>query len=230
MDQVDFMNTMRTIGWSSGAANGYEEIAYGAALSLMHYRDHLTQPGRMAWAQANNRLSDAGRQGIQRTRQGYFLSVVNQLRLQTYGINFDDTAIAHQPMLVTTPWAQTDAEFQFSMNYINTGQMPDESRFVPQVLSKDGQIVAQKVTDTLKKEALKYLEKGAVAVGGAAVATFFKVKNTTLAGLVTDIAWELIKSRLNELQKKDVVARFRIDEERRKHLANIGQSTYRPTS
>ena len=66
IDQTDFGNSLRTIGWSTAAVQGFEADAYGAALLLIHYIDHLTPAGRLAWARANNTASDVGQQGIRK--------------------------------------------------------------------------------------------------------------------------------------------------------------------
>ena len=230
MDQVDFTNTMATIGWSPASVIGFEPVAYGAALSLIHYQSGLTPLGRQGWVKSNNLLSDVGQVGVMKTKEGSFLSYINQLRLTTFGPGFDDRSVSHQPMLAITPWAQTDAQFQYSMNFINTGQIPDDKQFTEKFLNHDEHIVADNVASTLKKEAVKYMEKGAVAIGGGAVQLFFKVKKAAAGGLILDIVGNVVMDSIKQLQTKEVVGRFKTDEVRRRYLAEQGQSTYRVTS
>jgi hypothetical protein len=224
-DPIDFNNSMRTLGWSVGAVGGFEELAYGAALTLIHYQG-MTSAGRLAWAKANALQSREGQSGVMKTKQGAFLAYLNQLRLGTFGIAFDDHSVSHQTSLLSNPWALTDPQFQYCMFYIKTGRLPDDEKFKDQIFSKNGQIVASHIEETLQKQALKYLEKGAVTVGGAAIETLFKIKNATVVGLASDIALDVLQKKLEEREKKDTTARYQLDEARRVHLASKGASTY----
>lgn len=86
IDPVDFDNSLQTIGYSPAAVKGFESDAYGSTLLLIHFIDQLTAAGRLAWVNANNQRSDIGQTGIQKTQEGFFLSWLNQLRMQVYGI------------------------------------------------------------------------------------------------------------------------------------------------
>ncbi len=113
------------------------------------------------------------------------------------------------------------------MLYIKTGRAPDESKFAKHFLNPTEQMVAGKVEDTLKKKALEYLQKGAIAIGGAAVETFFKIKGSTLGGLALDVGWSLLSDQLAKMQLADRTARYAIDETRRLYLVPKGLSSYR---
>jgi hypothetical protein len=228
-DRVDFDNSIRTLGWSTSAVAGFEEIAYGAALTLIHYQD-MTPAGRLAWAKANALRSRANRSGAMQTNQGAFLAALNQLRLVAFGIAFDDHSVSHQPSLVSNPWSLTDPQFQFCMFYIKTGRVPDDEKFRDKIFSKKGEIVANHVEDTLKKQALAYLEKGALTIGGGAIELFFKVKKMTWFGFLSDVSMDFIKAQLDERTKQDMIARYQVDEARRVHLAAKGRSTYQKIS
>ena len=198
MDQAEFYLTMATLGWSTAAVTEFEEVAFGAALSLVHYQDGLTPQGRMAWASANNRASHVGQKGIQRTKQGSYLKYLNGLRMQTFGLAYDDHSVSHQPILATKPWAQTDAQFQFCMNYINTGQVPDDAKFKDQMLSNNEQVVADQIASALKKEATKYLDLGIAGLGGAA-AFVWKLKKATIGGVVFEVGKTILMSYVDEI-------------------------------
>ncbi len=230
MDQTDFNNTMATLGWSAAAVSGFEEIAYGAAVSLIHYQDHLSPAGRQGWARANNELSDKGQSGILKTKQGFFLSWINQLRLQTFGTAFDDDSVSHQAILAVTPWALTDVQFQYCMNYIRTGQVPDSKQFEKKYLTDTEALIAKKVSDVVGKEAEKFLEYALVFAGGRSVALFFKIKKSTVGGAVADVAWNILANQLKSIQVADVTARFTCDEQRRKYLSHKGLSSYQPVA
>ena len=45
IDNVDFKNSLQTIGWQSAAVGGFEADAYGAVLMLIHYVGNLTPAG-----------------------------------------------------------------------------------------------------------------------------------------------------------------------------------------
>ena len=227
MDQAEFYLTMATLGWSTAAVQGFEEVAFGAALTLIHYQDGLTSQGRMTWANANHRASHIGQKGIQKTRQGSYLTYLNGLRMQTFGLAYDDHSVSHQPILATTPWAHTDAQFQFCMNYINTGQFPDDEKFKDQIFSKDQQLVSDQVQKSLTKEALKYFELGVALYGGKFLSGLLELKKLTLVGLGLDIIKMLVVAAVDEFTKQQVVERFKTDEGRRKYLAGVGRSTYR---
>jgi hypothetical protein len=226
-DPIDFSDSLRTLGLSTTQTSGMEEEAYGAALMLIHYQN-LTPMGRIAWAQANAAEIRGGwdRSSGMRSRRAALFNSLNQLRLGTYGIAFDDHSVSHQVTLLSNPWSLTDPQFQYCMMYIKTGQLPDEEKFVDKIFSKNGQIVAQHVEDTTKKLAMEFLEKGAAWVGGKTVEVLFKVKKATWGGLVIDTVFDLFSAHINELQKKATIARYQLDEARRIHLASKGKSTY----
>lgn len=227
IDQVDFSNTMRTIGWNTQAVQGFEQEAYGAALSLIHYIDHLTPAGRLAWAQANNAASRKGQSGIQKTKDGTYLSWLNQLRLQVYGLGVDDESVTEQPMRVQAPWSLSDAEFSYCMLYIKTGRAPDESKFEKQYLNATEQMVAGKVEDSLRSQALQYLELGAAAVGGTALRAYFTVQRSWVGGVVLTIAWAALSAELAKRELATLTARYTLDEQRRLYLGAKGLSNYK---
>jgi hypothetical protein len=229
-DKVDFANSLRTVGWNTAAVQGFEQDAYGATLLLIHFIDHLTPAGRLAWARSNNMASDVGQRGIQKTKEGFFLGWLNQLRLGVYGTAFDNESVTKQPSRVSSPWSLNDAEFTYCMLYIKTGRAPDPAKFEKRFLSANAQMIAGKVEDTLKKKALEYLQKGAIAVGGAAVETFFKIKGSTVGGLVLDVGWNLLSDQLAKVQLADLTARYAIDETRRMYLVPKGLSAYQQIS
>ncbi len=226
MDQVDFQNTMRTLGWSSQAVQGFEADAYGAALCLIHYIDHLTPAGRIAWANASMRASHIGQQGIRRTREGSYLSWLNQLRMSVYGLGFDDESVTKQTMRVSNPWSLSDAEFTYCMLYIRTGREPDTDKFQKKYLAPLESKVAGKLTDTLEGEALKYLETAAITLGGAAIGAFFKFKNSTIGGAVIGFAFDMLKETMAKQMLADLTARYESDEARRLYLVPKGLSSY----
>lgn len=230
-DPIDFTNSLRTLGLSTTQTSGMEEEAYGAALALIHYQS-MTPTGRLAWAQANAAEIRGGwdRSSGMRSRRGALFSGLNQLRLGTFGTAFDDHSVSHQVTLLSNPWSLTDPQFQYCMNYIKTGQLPDEDKFVDKIFSKKGQIVAQHVEDEAKKQTMKYLEKAAVMIGGKTVEVLFKVKKITVVGLVIDCGLDLLRDQLKELDKKLTIPRYQLDEARRIHLASKGKSTYRSVS
>jgi hypothetical protein len=226
-DPIDFTNSLRTLGLSPTETGGMEEEAYGAALTLIHYQD-MTPIGRVAWAQANAAEIRGGwdRSSGMRSRRGALFNRLNLMRLGTFGVAFDDHSVSHQVTLLSNPWSLTDPQFQYCMMYIKTGRLPDEEKFADQIFSKKGQMVAQRVQDTLKKQALKYLEKAAIVVGGRAIEVLFKVKNAAIGGLLIDIVFDMLSAQIKELEKKTTIARYQLDEARRIHLASKGKSTY----
>ena len=226
-DLIDFDNSLRTVGWNAAAVRDFETVAYGAVLSLIHYIDRLTPEGRLAWSRANNRQSDIGQQGVQKTREGSFLAWLNQLRLQVYGTALDDQSVGLQPMRVSNPWSLNDQEFTYCMMYIKTGRVPDTDKFEKHVLSPTQKLVADRVTDDLKDKALEYLEKGAILVGGSIAARVFKISGATPASVVIDVAWSYFSNQLEKAQLSDLTARYAIDEQRRLYLASRGLSSYR---
>ena len=226
-DPIDLDNSLRTVGWNIAAVRDFETVAYGAVLSLIHYIDHLTPEGRLVWSRANNRQSDIGQRGVQKTREGSFLAWLNQLRMQVYGTAFDDRSIRLQPMRVSNPWSLNDHEFTYCMMYIKTGRMPDPDKFEKHILTPTQELVADKVTDDLKDKALEYLEKGAILVGGRIAETAFKIKGATPVSVAMDAAWIVLTDRLEKAQIKDLTARYAIDEQRRLYLSSKGLSSYR---
>ena len=113
------------------------------------------------------------------------------------------------------------------MMYIKTGQAPDTAKFEKRLLNPAEQLIAGKVRDSLVKEAVSYLEAGAVVLGGRIVEVVFKVKNTTIGGVAVDIAWSLLSKQLAKVQLQDLTARYEIDERRRLYLASKGLSSYK---
>jgi hypothetical protein len=227
-DPIDFANSLRTLGLSTVQTSGMDEEAYGAALTLIHYQN-MTPTGRLAWAQANAAEIRGGWDSNSRlrSRRGALFSTLNRLRLGTFGTAFDDHSVSHQATLLSNPWSLTDPQFQYCMLYIKTGQLPDEDKFVDKVFSKNGQIVVQHVEDEAKKQAMKYLEKAAIVVGGKTVEVLFKVKKITVVGLAIDIGLDMLKDRLKEMDKQTTIPRYLLDEARRIHLASKGKSTYK---
>jgi hypothetical protein len=230
-DPIDFSYSLRTLGLSTTQTSGMEDEAYGAALALIHYQN-MTPTGRLAWAQANAAEIRGGwdRNGAMRSRRGALFNSLNQLRLGTFGLAFDDHSVSHQATLLSNPWSLTDPQFQYCMMYIKTGQLPDEDKFVDKIFSKKGQIVAQHVEDEAKKQTMKYLEKAAIVIGGKTIEILFKVKKITAVGLAIDIGLDLLQDQLKELDKKMTIPRYQLDEARRIHLASKGKSTYQSMS
>lgn len=113
------------------------------------------------------------------------------------------------------------------MMYVQTGRAPDTAKFEQRVLNPTERLIADKVTDSLKKKALEYLQKGAVILGGAAVETLFKIKGSTIGGLVIDVGWSLLSDQLAKRELKDLTSRYQIDERRRLYLATQGLSSYK---
>ena len=217
IDETDFANSMQTLGWSTGAVQSFKQDAYGAALLLIHYIEHLTPAGRIAWVKANNRRSDIGQSGIQKTQEGFYLGWLNQLRMEVYGPSFDDKSVKLQPMRVVNPWSLSDAEFSYCMLYIKTGRAPDTAKFEAQVLSPNEKLVADKVEATLSKEAIHYLEIGAAAVGGQVViGRLLAAKNSTM-GRARCWYWlgSILSSYMDKVQLRDLTARYTVDENRR---------------
>lgn len=227
IDQVDFSNTLRTIGWNPSAVQGFEQEAYAAALLLIHYIDHLTPGGRLAWARANNAASDTGQSGIQKTKKGTYLAWLNGLRLQVYGTGFDDESVTKQPMRVHAPWSLSDAEFTYCMLYIKTGRAPDESKFEKQYLNATEQMVAGKVEDSLRSQALQYLQIGAAAIGGKAVSAYLKIQSSWAGGAALSIVWAALSFEMAKIQLADLTTRYSIDEQRRLFLVAKGLSSYK---
>ena len=226
IDAIDFENSIRTIGWNTQAIEGFRQEAYGGVLMLIHFIDHLTPAGRLAWTQANNRLSDVGQVGMKKSQAGFFMAMLNQLRLQTYGTTFDDASVIKQANRINMPWSLTDTEFTYCMLFIRTGRLPDDEKFRKFVLSKNEKLVADKVTGVLKSETIKYLEKGAVLVGGRIAETVFKIKGSTLGGLGVDLAWSFVQAQIEKAELNDLTDRYIMDERRRLYLAQKGLGNY----
>ncbi len=213
IDWIDFRNTLRTLGGVDAAAGLFED-AYGAALSLIHWQE-LTPQGRQAWLQAVT-FGDG--------TKPYFFHYLNQLRLEAYGPSF--YSIGSIRNLLPYPWSLADADFQYCMLYIRTGHAPDPEDFEKHYLSKLARQAVQAGEDAVKKKILDYLEKIAAAAGGTGVRFFIKVKNAGPAGAVLGLGLDYLNDLLKEMEKKNLIDRYNIDEERRLYLASQGQSTY----
>lgn len=60
LDQIDYRNSLRTLGLSPQMAQGFEEEAYGAMQLLIYYQEWLSPENRVAFAR---RLAQDGHRG-----------------------------------------------------------------------------------------------------------------------------------------------------------------------